>query len=74
MKCFQCRRYTEEKCNALGYKVLPNCLCGYCPFADMRTLYLPAVQNEIWKEVCASSFGYSMLEAELEFMDDYETY
>jgi hypothetical protein len=74
MKCFQCRRYTEKKCNALGWKVSPNYVCNYCPFADMRTLYLPEVQKEIWEEVCASSFGYSMLEAELELMDYYETY
>ena len=74
MKCFQCKRYTTEKCNKLGYKVPANHVCDMCPFKDLRTLWEPEVRKEIWEEISASSFGYSMLEAELECMDEYETY
>lgn len=69
-----CRRYTEEKCNKLGYKVLAMQNCDNCPFFHCRTLWEPQTREEIQEEFMASSFGYSMLEAELESQDEYETY
>jgi hypothetical protein len=45
-----------------------------CPFFDCRTLWEQDAREEIVEEFTSSSFGYSMLEAELECMDEYETY
>lgn len=73
-KCFMCKRYTDKKCNKLGYKVPKYHVCDMCPFFDCRTLWKQDTREEIVEEFTSSSFGYSMLEAELECMDEYETY
>jgi hypothetical protein len=75
-KCFMCKRYTESKCNKLGYKVNPNTDADFCSFFDIRTKYqdIEETQEEILREAAHSGFGYSPLEDILKDLDEMETY